>query len=107
MASKFIRALVDYYQGGELVYKAGNTYPASDTLELLRGRGDAEDYKPEAKQGKTVRKAAAGGADDKDDAAATAAEKSAEQSTADVATAVAAAATAVNTGPAPGPDAQT
>lgn len=57
-APKLLRCLVDYYQSGVLVYKAGNTYPATDTLELLRGRGDAELPKPAKATAKAATKAA-------------------------------------------------
>jgi hypothetical protein len=75
-AVKLIRALVDYYQSGVLVYKAGNTYPATDTLELLRARGDAELPKPAKASGKAATKVADESADldAQKDGAATAAD---------------------------------
>lgn len=46
---KLLRALVDFYQGGTKVYAAGNVYPESDALLLMKARGEAEVPKPTAK----------------------------------------------------------
>lgn len=56
---KLLRALVDFYQGGVKVYAAGNVYPESDALLLLKGRGEAEVPKsaPESKAAKAAREA--------------------------------------------------
>lgn len=43
---KLTRALVDYFEGGRLLYARGNVYPLDERLELLKARGEAEDYKP-------------------------------------------------------------
>ncbi len=40
------RALVDYFEGGRLLYARGNVYPLDERLELLKARGEAENYKP-------------------------------------------------------------
>lgn len=40
------RALVDYFEGGRLLYARGNVYPLDERLKLLKARGEAEDYKP-------------------------------------------------------------
>jgi hypothetical protein len=48
-APKLLRALVDYYQGGAKVYAAGNVYPESDVLLLMKARGEAEVPKQAAK----------------------------------------------------------
>lgn len=45
-APKLMRALVDYYQGGAKIYAAGNLYPESDVLLLMKARGEAEVPKP-------------------------------------------------------------
>lgn len=42
---QLMRALVDFYQGGRLLYAAGNLYPSDDRLQLLKARGEAEEYK--------------------------------------------------------------
>lgn len=39
---KLLRALVDYFQGGAKIYAAGNVYPESDALLLMKARGEAE-----------------------------------------------------------------
>lgn len=57
---KLLRPLVDYYQGGEKIYAAGNLYPESDTLLLMKSRGEAEAPRPvsETKESKAAAKAA-------------------------------------------------
>ena len=56
---KLLRALVDFYQGGVKVYAAGNVYPESDALLLMKARGEAEALKvaPESKAAKAAREA--------------------------------------------------
>ncbi|CAN7522552.1 hypothetical protein LJR074_003677 [Acidovorax sp. LjRoot74] len=56
---KLVRALVDFYQGGTKVYAAGNLYPESDALLLMKARGEAEVPKvaPESKAAKAAREA--------------------------------------------------
>lgn len=59
-APHLVRALVDFYEGGRLLYKKDNIYPLSERLELLKGRGEAEDCEPQkpattAKQPKAVK----------------------------------------------------
>lgn len=58
-APKLLRALVDYYQGGAKVYAAGNVYPESDALLLMKARGEAEVLKAvaESKAAKAAREA--------------------------------------------------
>lgn len=58
-APKLLRALVDFYQGGAKVYAAGNLYPESDALLLMKSRGEAEVPKaaPESKAAKAAREA--------------------------------------------------
>ncbi len=46
-APQLVRALVDFYEGGRLLYKKDNIYPLSERLELLKGRGEAEDCEPQ------------------------------------------------------------
>lgn len=43
---QMVRSLVDFYQGGKLLYKSGLLYPSDTRLELLKLRGEAEDFKP-------------------------------------------------------------
>lgn len=43
-APQLVRALVDFYQGGQLLYKKDNVYPLDDRLQLMKARGDAQDY---------------------------------------------------------------
>lgn len=43
---QLVRPLVDFYQGGKLLYKSGSLYPSDTRLELLKLRGEAEDFKP-------------------------------------------------------------
>lgn len=47
-APQLVRALVDFYQGGQLLYKKDNLYPLDDRLQLLTARGEAQDYTPPA-----------------------------------------------------------
>lgn len=58
-APKLLRALVDFYQGGAKVYAAGNLYPESEALLLMKSRGEAEVPKPapESKAAKAAREA--------------------------------------------------
>lgn len=43
---QLLRALVDYYQGGRLLYKKDNVYPTDERLELMKARGEAQAYTP-------------------------------------------------------------
>lgn len=43
---QLLRALVDFYQGGQLLYKKDNVYPADERLELMKARGEAQAYTP-------------------------------------------------------------
>ena len=47
-APQLVRALVDFYQGGQLLYKKDNVYPLDDRLQLLKARGEAQDCTPPA-----------------------------------------------------------
>ncbi|WP_243021751.1 hypothetical protein [Simplicispira sedimenti] len=57
---KLLRVLVDYYQGGAKIYAAGNVYPESETLLLMKARGEAGVPKSQAesKAAKAAREAA-------------------------------------------------
>lgn len=80
-APKLLRALVDYYQGGAKVYAAGNVYPESDALLLMKARGEAEVLKPQAetKATKAAREAAEKAEREAQEAAAKAAREAEEQ----------------------------
>lgn len=65
-APQLVRVLVDFYQGGQLLYKKDNVYPLDDRLQLLTARGEAQDYTPPA----PAKAAQAGGKRSKADAAA-------------------------------------
>ena len=47
-APQLVRVLVDFYQGGQLLYKKDNVYPLDDRLQLLTARGEAQAYVSEA-----------------------------------------------------------
>lgn len=81
---KLLRALVDYYQGGAKVYAAGNVYPESDTLLLMKARGEAEVPKvaPESKAAKAAREAQEKADREAAEAADAAAKAAAEQAAA-------------------------
>lgn len=73
---QLVRVLVDFYQGGRLLYKKDNLYPSDEHLQLLKARNEAEEYEPPkpatpAKQAKAVKPSKA--ADDESAAAADAA----------------------------------
>lgn len=65
-APQLVRVLVDFYQGGQLLYKKDNVYPLDDRLQLLTARGEAQEYTPPA----PAKAAQSGGKRSKADAAA-------------------------------------
>lgn len=100
---KLLRALVDFYQGGAKVYAAGNVYPESDTLLLMKSRGDAEVLKQaaESKAAKAAREAAEKAEREAQEAAEKAAREQAEREAEEAAAQALAEQGALDAGPGP------
>lgn len=100
---KLLRALVDFYLGGAKVYAAGNVYPESEALLLMKSRGDAEALKPatESKASKAAREAAEKAEREAQEAAEKAARDEAERAAAEAAAQALAEQGALDAGPGP------